>query len=462
LSNRGNSALNDGFEYQGHWWLPGEAGDKVPGILKFDPDDGATLDLLGSLKGLEGVIELLEPKIILGLSSNGRRITLHECDKSLGNLVIGSGFSTSSFAVSTIFVGEHFERAEDVGFERLMVEYLHLDAWANVSGFAGKFCEEGEEPKRRRMEVRHKRPEPFTADVGVEYEVTLDFGSDFVGSPLPITWVNILQPSELAIKFPQKETFGRLSDIAFRLQHFVSLGTRTSAYPVAVRGYTGIPGEAIPVEVHYRPLGRTDTPQKRPELFEMLFSRRDLPEGFGPAVAGWLEGAEKLDPVYRLFLGTVYNPRAFIEQQFLSLVTALEVYHRRVMSTPDPQEEHEQRKREILEAVPNEHRGWLDRVLKHSHEPDLAQRFHEIFRKHLKVVQAIVGRSKKSRANFIQEVVDGRHYRAHFDKRFEGKATRGVDLHPINQKLTKLLEACLMAEIGFEDDKIREAVLSLR
>jgi hypothetical protein len=43
----------------------------VPGILKFDPDDGATLDLLGSLKGLKGVIDPLEPEIILGSRRTG-------------------------------------------------------------------------------------------------------------------------------------------------------------------------------------------------------------------------------------------------------------------------------------------------------------------------------------------------------------------------------------------------------
>jgi hypothetical protein len=40
-------------------------------------------------------------------------------------------------------------------------------------------------------------------------------------------------------------------------------------------------------------------------------------------------------------------------------------------------------------------------------------------------------------------------------------AIRGADLYPINQKLTKLLEACLMAELGFEDEKIRRAITGL-
>jgi ApeA N-terminal domain 1 len=118
--------LNEKFEYQGYWGLPGADEDEVPGTLKFDPDEGATLNLLGSLKGLRGVIDPLEPEIILGRSSDGKLVTLKDCGRSLGNLAIGRGFSTSSFAVNEIFVGEHFERAEDIGFERLMVEYLYL------------------------------------------------------------------------------------------------------------------------------------------------------------------------------------------------------------------------------------------------------------------------------------------------------------------------------------------------
>lgn len=87
--------------------------------------------------------------------------------------------------------------------------------------------------------MRHELPEPFTADVVGEYEVTVYFGSDFEASRRPFTWVDINQPAEFAIMFSQKEPFSRLSDIAFRLQHLLSLGTRRSAYPVTVQGHPG-------------------------------------------------------------------------------------------------------------------------------------------------------------------------------------------------------------------------------
>jgi hypothetical protein len=66
------------FEYQRYWWLPDGPEKRVLGTLKFDPEGGATLNLLGSFNGLEGATVPLEPNLILGFLSNGRSITLHQ------------------------------------------------------------------------------------------------------------------------------------------------------------------------------------------------------------------------------------------------------------------------------------------------------------------------------------------------------------------------------------------------
>jgi hypothetical protein len=325
-------AVNEGFEYQGFWWLPGSEKDKVPGTLRFDPDEGAILDLLGSPKGLEGVIEPIEPEIILGLSSDGEYITLKDCGRTKGSVRFGPGFATSTFAANTVFVGAQFGRAEDVGFERLIVEYLHLGEWTGASGFEIKAPKDLEVDP---LVVEYRLPEPVTARVGDQYEVSLRFWASLDGPPGRRTEATVTQTAGLVVKSPEKRPLEDIMEIAYRLQHFLSLGVRRSVYPVSVWGAMGTPGEVVPVEIHYRPLGMTgDT--GRPRQRNMLFSLRDLPEGFGPAVARWLERAEILDPVYRLYLGTVYNPESFLEQQFLNLVQALEVYHRRAMHNHRP------------------------------------------------------------------------------------------------------------------------------
>jgi hypothetical protein len=118
------------------------------------------------------------------------------------------------------------------------------------------------------------------------------------------------------------------------------LGTRRSAFPVVMWGATGAVSEARRVGIYYHALGRTDTGGDGPERHEMLFFLQDSPNGFGPAVERWPARAKALDPVYQLYLETVYNPQMFQEQRFLNLAHALEVYHRRTTTILDLPEGH--------------------------------------------------------------------------------------------------------------------------
>lgn len=194
----------------------------------------------------------------------------------------------------------------------------------------------------------------------------------------------------------------------------------------------------------------------------MLFTLHDLPGGLDRALGTWFERAEVLDPVYQLYLGTVYNPNAFLEQRFLNLVQALEAYHRRAMPTTDlPEEEHERRKEEILSAVPD-HYQWLEGKLWYSNEPGLGKRLKDIIRKYPESAFPITGSNSDERGKFVRKVVDTRNYRTHFDESLEGRTARGEELYRISEKVKRLMEMSLMGEIGFGDDEIRKSVLEMR
>ena len=96
--------MDEKFRYKGHWWLPGAGENGVPGIVEFEPDRGTTLDLMGSLKGLEGIVDPIEPEVILGLSSDGKLLTLKDCAKTLGNLRFGEHFEAFWQGFSEIFL----------------------------------------------------------------------------------------------------------------------------------------------------------------------------------------------------------------------------------------------------------------------------------------------------------------------------------------------------------------------
>lgn len=450
------------FEYRGLWWLPERPEDRVPGILTFDLDEGANLELLGSFgrtedfsENLLDLFDIPELRVILGFSEKGKPITLLGCKMSKGSSNL-SGVDISAFSSDMVFIGEHFQRPEDIGFEKLIVEYLHLDEWAGISGFRSTMPAD---PREHSFTIEHKIPEPIPFSTR-EIRGCLRFGSRHKARSFPTREMSIVEFASFTVEYPKKTPLEDLLKTTHHLQNFLSLAVRRAVRLLSIRGMP-VSGAGPGVEIYYRPVGGSYLVKKVLSA-NMLFTLHDLPGGLDNALGRWLEGTDKLGPVHSLFFGTVYKPRDYLEQQFLSLVTALEVYHRRAVYVPDPPDKHEKRKREILNATPEKHKGWLERKLKHPEEPTLEERLHEIFRRHLEVMQAVVGRKKKTRSDFIKEVVDVRNNHAHFPERLKGIVVQGVELHPFNQKLKLLLEACLMKEIGFEDEKIREAVVGRR
>ena len=167
----------------------------------------------------------------------------------------------------------------------------------------------------------------------------------------------------------------------------------------------------------------------------------------------WLEKADLLRPVYDLYFGTIYSGDMYLEFQFLSLIMALEVYHRRLIGNEDiSTEEHEERVKQILNNTPDKYREWLKEKLKYSNEPSLRKRIKEIYDmlKNIGYVTDLIPKKK----DFVDDVVNTRNYFVHYDQSLKNKALKGTKLYRLIQKLKVLVEICLLKEIGFLDTKI--------
>jgi hypothetical protein len=76
----------------------------------------------------------------------------------------------------------------------------------------------------------------------------------------------------------------------------------------------------------------------------------------------------------------LYNPSKYLDLNFLTLVQAVEAYHRRANDETDkPPGEHAARMKAILDATPAEHRDWLEEKLRYSNELSLRRRLKLLF-----------------------------------------------------------------------------------
>jgi len=442
------------FEYKGIWWLPDKSEEKISGTFKFTPNEGAVLELIGSFKDITGMNKMLKPEIILGISSDGKNITLHKCFETKSNLSF-PGLLTSSFYANRAFVGAHFQKTKDIKFKSLSVHYLYLDEWFNVSGFDIQHLFDEKE-----VVIRYKLPEPTQAAID-DYKIFLDVRATGPTHSIVQKEASIKQRMYIRIEPSGEKSFDEYLSIMYRIQNFLSLGITEPVYPLVIEGITEVNKVMIddktynpPVKVYYRV---SDIPMAPKTLlpFDMLFTFKDISDRFEDFLKNWFKKTDLLEPVYNLYFGTLYNPRMYLEHRFLSLVQAIESYHRRTMKNFElSEEEHEKRIMEILNAVPHGHKKWLRNKLAYSNEPNLRRRLKEILEKFADVLDKFI--PKKD--SFINKVVTTRNYLTHYDEKLKEQSAEGEELYRLTQKLKILLEICLLKELGFTSDNIKSLI----
>lgn len=450
------------FEYEGMWWFPADPKKQISGTLKFNPNKGAILDLIGSFKDVQDIKNLSEPEIILGISSNGKNITLYRCFETKSSLSV-PGLLTSSFYIDIVFVGAHFKKVEDIKFRSLSIHYSHLDEWANISGFNIQFTDG--------IRIAYKPPKSIQATINDSLKIFIEIHVNYPTISIVQKEARIKQETFIKMKPTEEKNFEECLNIMYHIQNFLSLGVMEPIHPLIIQGE--IEANKIHIEKkEYNPavdifysLSYPPNTSKTLIPFEMLFTFKDIHEQFETYLKNWFEKMELLKPVFNLYFGTLYNSHMYVEQHFLSLTEALEIFHRRTsrdggkyLSDNDYKDVYQA----IIKAIPRDvdidHKQSLENKLKYGHEFPLRRRLKELFEKYDEILKKFV----IDKNVFINTVKDSRNYLIHYDSDLKDKAVTGKELYRLTIKLKILLEICLLAEIGFSIEDIYRAISNNR
>lgn len=414
------------------------------------------MDLTGSFKDIRDINKILESEIILGISSNGKNITLYNCFETKSSFSV-PGFQTSSFYADMVFIGAHFQKSENIKFKSISVHYSHLDEWANISG-----VDIPPPLSEREVVIKYKLPEPIKASINDDYTIHIIIKAK--GPTLSVVQkeVSITQKTYIQIKALEEKSFEEYMKVMYHIQNFLSLGVMEPVYPLIIEGTAEVCKNMIgdtpyypPIEIFYRLTNISTTVSKTLLPLDMLFSFRDISDRFEGFLKNWFGKAELLEPVYDLYFGTLYNPRMYLQHQFLSLVQAIESYHRRIMKNYEsPEEEHDKRIEEILNTIPEKNKEWLKSRLAYSNEPTLRERLRGIFDEYSEIVNNFI----EDKGAFIHKVVVTRNYLTHYDSSLKDQAAEREELYHITQKLKILLEVCLLVQLGFSFDDIKSLI----
>ena len=462
------------FEHKGIWWLPSDPEEKIAGTLSFTPGEGAVLDLMGSFENIKstnykGSItkkvwtgELFEPEIMLGTSSGGKKITLHKCFET-NEHYSSSGFPTSSFCANIVFIGWHFTKPEELKFKSFFVNYLYFEEWSKIGVFS--YRRESEE-KSKQYEVKYEVPEPVKAKIN-NFKISFDHNLNISGDWL--REVNLKHTTFIKIEPEDELHFEEYQSILYHLQNFLSLATTRAIYPLSIvattehykrvsafsKGKVHHPH----IEIFYNVIGKVDLSKKLTH-YDMLFTFEDISGQFETYLQNWFDKAELLKPVYDLFFGTLYKPSMYLEVQFLSLIQAVESYHRRrfggkYLSDEDYNEVCDTLVNAIPDSVEGGFKDSLKNRIRYGNEFSLRTRLRRLFDSD--EYREILSEFAENKNAFIGEMVDTRNYLTHYEGK--EKAAIGEELDPFIQKLKILLEICLLTELGFSSEEIKKLFL---
>jgi hypothetical protein len=204
------------------------------------------------------------------------------------------------------------------------------------------------------------------------------------------------------------------------------------------------------------PAARSDGPLLPHEL---LFTAAATPVPLVNILEKWLRASVELRPILELFFATRGRTRLFEEHRLLNLTQALEAFHRVRFGghpvDPDTHADRVQRALAGLAALPAKDRHWAGSAVERANEFTLADRITALVLAHAWMLGN--GITMKAR-QFGNHVALTRNYHTHWDERRGAAASRGPDLWPLNEQLTMLAEACLLGEIGFDENATSEAI----
>lgn len=450
------------FEYAGIWWLPENPDKKISGTLKFHPVEGANLELIGSFKGIEDLNTVLQPDIISGITSNSKIITLYKCYESPSHMSV-PGFLRSSFIASMVFLGYHFEKEEDIIFDSLALNYSHLEEWARITGFQFKI-ESDSKNHLTKQEVRYSFPEKVEAKLS---NLNISFDYNFTSGGDRIKEVKLKQTMFIKIEPHKPVHFNDYQrNICYHIQNFLSLAIGRAVSPLIIKGKTNACKTKLPDgRVVYNDIlifySIKDLPDLSKKLhpFDMLFSFRDISANFEKYLRNWFAKSEVLQPVHDLYFGILYNPSMYLQHEFLSLIQALESYHRRVddgkyVSDDDYTQIYETLISAIPQELDNDFRESLEQKLKYHNEFSLRKRLKELLKKCGAVGNLLIHDNER----FVEDVVTTRNFLTHYDKSIEMKAKTGQELYRLVQKMKFILEIGFLIELDMPVETIKALV----
>lgn len=443
----------------GYWWLPDNLEHKVYGTLELDHKDRPILSIYHDPQEQPWQSARFTHDVIFGETASGR-ITLFNCYEN-GTSYRIPGLATRKILVDLVIKDMHLASLEAPALRAASIRYSHLDSWAASP----------------RVEIVHKkRPLNFDAryrhaparKVRIDKDLTV-FLFEQISVPAIRTKVRSMRIEPrfgVSLWSKRPESYLYFERLMRLIQDFFSVATLRycslesfqvlRAGPETDENRTWDRDEGT--VIRRQPF--SDPREEPPSIDEMLFCLPAINKQFNKALRNWIAKGELLRPILELYRIAWYAPNQFVGGQYLSLIQAVEAYHRRLVGGCYLASEHFESevlpllKAAIPETEDKSFRTAAASRLGFLNEFSLAKRLRSLISDHDELLSVHVSNMKRD----VRRIVDLRNTLTHRTESGPLSETDYQDLMYFCRTLKYLLEICFLIEMGIDFDTCRRLV----
>jgi hypothetical protein len=411
-------------EFKGFWFIPDNPKKVIPGIAKFDPDNSLTLELIGNFHEDQNLLSnrgRRNLELILGIDSEGNKISLINCRVFNHVKTYKSNFSLTKYKIAFLLQGIHLSCINDHSFFQANFHTDKLNRWFARNNFNNSYTFNSNneiagfnlsyDKEIDGFSFKSLLPNDFKIEIiSNSWQQEKDFdGIDIkeiyiikISKETSIPFIDFIQSIERIILFFE---FAFTSRVKIQSLYI---------YPLKVDLNKDF-NKSISIYYIQSNNLRPKSPYERP-----IFNYNLIADQFTPILNNWMSIDKRLEPILNYLIKSFQNDHYFDPSNFMTIINAVEGFHRRFRDS----------KRIELKVRLN----------------SLVSEFHAI-----NIITRLDIDAHKIEKN--------RHYYSHFyEEDFEYLYDMD-ELFGVTVNLRILLICCILKHIGFSDKLLDEVSL---
>lgn len=317
--------LFENLTYDGFWWLPELTEIKLTGRLTLEAGEQIKLVLMMSSEQYYSHFErFLSLEIIQGYTTTGRELTLLYCHVSGNHTSNHLNIETIQYSPELLLDGRCYNKAHEILFNSAIFNYTNLRDWMRTSISLDTNVHFGADSTIHMARYERKKPNEIRLD---SIGATLQYGLSLVDRSSFPSGIDWKEDAFIEIIPDAPQPLEWFLNQSATLQYLLAILIGLPVYRTELSGLDSRNGNPRPIMIFYHiKVNKMNASSTFPDV--MLFALEHLEERVSEVFQAWFESYESLRTTYELILGVLYRGHSFTRFEFLSLIQALEGYHR--------------------------------------------------------------------------------------------------------------------------------------